>query len=51
MMAMTSPKAELQVFATVIGIVYEAGRKATSDFKADLPTIFGDLMPSQNYLA
>lgn len=51
MMARASTEAELQVFVTVTGAVCETSKRATDEFKSDMPTIFDDLVPNWNHLA
>lgn len=51
LIAKTSTKTGLRVVASVIDAVYETGRKATDDFRAQMPILFDDYLPQWNYLA
>jgi hypothetical protein len=51
LMAKASTKTGLKVFTTIIDAVYETGRKATDDFKAQMPIVFDDFLPDWNYTA
>ena len=50
-MAKASTQTGLTVFATIIDAVYDTGRKATDDFKQQMPIIFDDHLPNWNYVA
>lgn len=41
----------LRTTVNVIRRIYETGRKATEEFKANMPIIFDDILPKWNYLA
>ncbi|MEL7356823.1 MAG: ISAzo13 family transposase [Cyanobacteria bacterium J06560_6] len=51
LMAKTSTKTGLQVVASVIDAVYETGRKATAEFRANMPILFDEYLPRWNYTA
>ncbi len=51
LVAQTSTKTGLSVFTTIIDTVYKTGRKAASDFKANMPIRFDDYLPQWNYVA
>ncbi len=51
LMAKASTKTGLKVFSSVIDAVYETGRKASDEFKQQMPIIFDDFLPNWNYVA
>ena len=51
LMAQASTQTGLKVFTTIIDAVYETGRKATDEFKQQMPIIFDDYLPNWNYVA
>jgi len=51
LMRKASTKTGLRATVNVIRRVFETGRKATEDFKQNMPIIFDDILPRWNYLA
>lgn len=51
LMLKASTKTGLRATVNVIRRVYETGRKATEEFKQDIPIIFDDILRRWNYLA
>jgi len=51
LMAKASTKTGLKVFSRIIDAVYETGRKASDEFKQQMPIIFDDFLPNWNYVA
>lgn len=51
LMAKASTQTGLTVFASIIDAVYDTGRKATDEFKQQMPIIFDDYLPNWNYVA
>ena len=51
LMRKASTKTGLRATVNVIRLVYETGRKATEEFKQNMPIIFDDTLPMWNYFA
>lgn len=51
LMAQATTTKGLKVFTTIIDAVYETGRKATDEFKQQMPIRFDDDLPLWNYVA
>ena len=51
LIAKTKTKPGLQVFATILGGVYETGRKVTEEYKQNMEIVFDDYLPKWNYTA
>ncbi len=51
LMATATTAKGLEVFTTVIDKVYETGKRATKEIKANLKIVFDDVLPNWNYTA
>lgn len=51
LMATATTKTGLKVFTTVLDKVYETGKKATEDIKANIQIVFDKVLPQWNYTA
>ncbi|NJM97123.1 MAG: hypothetical protein HC800_08020 [Phormidesmis sp. RL_2_1] len=51
LMAQATTQTGLKVFSTIIDAVYETGRKATDEFRQQMPIFFDDHLPQWNYVA
>ena len=51
LMAKTTTKTGLKVFATILDKIYETGRKVEEGFKQTMEIVFDTLMPQWNYVA
>lgn len=51
LMATATTKTGLKVFTTVLDKVYETGKKATEDIKANIKIVFDKVLPQWNYTA
>ncbi len=51
LMATATTATGLSVFTTVLGQVYETGKKATDELKASIRIVFDDVLPKWNYTA
>ncbi|WP_121971075.1 hypothetical protein [Leptolyngbya sp. BC1307] len=50
-MATATTATGLSVFTTVLDRVYETGKKATDELKANIQVVFDDVLPQWNYTA
>ena len=50
-MARASTQTGLTVVASVLDKVYQTGRKATDEFKQQMPILFDEFLPQWNYVA
>ena len=51
LMRKASTKTGLRTTVNVIRRIYEIGRKATTEFKENMPILFDQTLPRWNYLA
>ena len=51
LMATATTKTGLKVFTTIIDKVYETGKEATDEMKANLQIVFDKILPQWNYTA
>lgn len=51
LMAKTTTRTGLKVYATILDAVYKTGKKVAADFKTTMRIIFDDYLPQWNYTA
>ncbi|MEO1179260.1 MAG: hypothetical protein AAFX51_00070 [Cyanobacteria bacterium J06636_28] len=51
LMATATTKTGLKVFTTIIDTVYETGKQATEEIKANIQIVFDKILPQWNYTA
>ncbi len=51
LMATATTKTGLKVFTTIIDTVYETGKEATEEMKANIQIVFDKILPQWNYTA